>query len=653
MLGMTAQTLAQDQQINYNTYYRYPVSIGVEYQNLTPFANYGGNYNIFDLSALVRWPFLKTPVLVPMARLGIMRFDSQDPVEPEKWDHRYYYLSLGMLYANRFSRNFEIGAEASAGYAMGVFPNAVPEEGSLGTNNLLFEVGARIGLNPSYNFSIDVNPSLKYLYSLSPLKDFNGLIFGIGFGAHYRFGQDPDAPSAATRSIKFEGVLIPPAFSAMQSYYPKNPLGSVTLTNTEKNPISDIEVSFYQAGYMDSPTLSGSIEELGAGERREVAFITPADSALRNYASFIRQTSKEEVIAFYCEAVQFGIQVYHALGEIGCLYQVDPTSPFTEVQGNSMVVDSISLPRDTLKRITGDCDDLTVLYDSVLETVGIETGFITVPGHIYAVFNTGEESRNFRKVHPGRDMTIEVEGELWVPVEITMIGRGDFNAAWRKGVEEWARYEGEPQRRRFYRTREAQELYRPVGLKETDLGLQYGDPQEIVRGFREDMGEIVEVIVEDYRVAAQEGGKKEDWNRLGIVYAKFNRYDRAEESFMRALNMDRSYIDPQVNLGTMAYLRGSYQNALSQFNDALQTLQKKNEVQSDVGLRVILNISKTYYELKRYDKSKEFYDLAHGMDPKKTDKYAYLSRVGSEETRAAVTMDKTKDILFAGGEEPF
>jgi len=151
--------------------------------------------------------------------------------------------------------------------------------------------------------------SLSY-YSLSPLKDFNGLIFGIGFGAHYRFGQDPDAPSAATRSIKFEGVLIPPAFSAMQSYYPKNPLGSVTLTNTEKNPISDIEVSFYQAGYMDSPTPSGSIEELGAGERREAVFITPADSALRNYASFIRQASKEEVIPSYCEAVQFGIQRY-------------------------------------------------------------------------------------------------------------------------------------------------------------------------------------------------------------------------------------------------------------------------------------------------------------------------------------------------------
>lgn len=27
------------------------------------------------------------------------------------------------------------------------------------------------------------------------LRDFNGLIFGIGFSASFRFGQDPDASS--------------------------------------------------------------------------------------------------------------------------------------------------------------------------------------------------------------------------------------------------------------------------------------------------------------------------------------------------------------------------------------------------------------------------------------------------------------------------
>jgi len=67
ILFCSAQGYGQDTQINYNTYYRYPFSVGLQYQSLTPFADYGSNFNIFDLSALLRWPFLKTPVLVPSA----------------------------------------------------------------------------------------------------------------------------------------------------------------------------------------------------------------------------------------------------------------------------------------------------------------------------------------------------------------------------------------------------------------------------------------------------------------------------------------------------------------------------------------------------------------------------------------------------------
>ncbi len=704
----TIRAYGQVTEIDYNTYYRYPLSIGMEYQNLTPFADYGSNYNIFDLSARIRWPFLKSSVFIPTASLGIMRFDSQDPVEPEKWDHRDYYLTLGILYTNRFSKNFELGAEASAGYAMAVFPNLVDEKAR--TDNLLLEIGARVALNPSYNFSIDVNPNLKYMYAFNPLKDFNGLIFGIGFSAHYRFGQDPDAPTAVIRSIKFVDASIPPVFAAMQSYYPKNPLGSVTITNTDNNTISDIEVSFFQAGYMDSPTPSASIEELGAGESRKVdlyasfnqevfrtegitpltgeiiatytsrgkpaeqkqsvsfdlhdktaitwdddrkvaAFITPADSALRNYASFIRQSTKDEVVSAYSDPVQFGIQVYYALTEIGCMYQVDPTSPFTSVQEDPMVVDSISLPRDTLNRITGDCDDLTVLYNSLLETVGIETGFITVPGHIYSVFNTKVGSRDYQKVHPDRRMTINVDGQLWVPVEITMIGTSDFNNAWRKGIEEWIRYEDEPDRRGFYQTYIAQELYRPVGLRETDLGLQYGNPDNIVAGFKKDMGEIVEAIVADYRDAATKSGNKEDWNKLGIVYAKFNQYGRAESAFNRAISIDPAYTSAQINLGNVAYLRGNYRNALHQFTSTYETLRREGKGKSSIALKVLLNISKTNYELEQYDDSKSYYDMAQSIDPKETERYSYLGSVSTDETRAASMVDTKTDILFIEDEK--
>jgi hypothetical protein len=709
LLGM-ARVFGQESQINYNDYYRYPLSFGVEYQSLTPFADYGSGYNIFDLSVQVAWPLLKTPLIVPMARIGIMNFDSQDPLDPEKWDHRHYYGIVGLNYTNRFTKNFALGAEAGMGYSQAVFSNLLSDEGNKGLSNLLFEAGARIGLNPSYNFGIDINPNIKYLLSLGPLKDFNGLIFGIGFSAHYRFGQDPDASGTVIRSIRFEEASVMPAFAAMQSFYTKNSIGSITLTNMEKHGIENIEVSFFQAGYMDSPTPSGSIDELGAGESRRVeiyanfneevfriegvtpltgeiivrytskerpveqkksvsyelhdktailwdddqkvaAFITPADSALRNFASFIRQSCKEEVIDAYTEVMQFGIQMYHALGEVGCLYQADPVSPFAEAQGNPIVVDSISLPRDTLKRITGDCDDLTVLYNSLLETVGIETGFITIPGHIYSAFNTKVPSRMYKKVHPDRGMMINLDGELWVPVEVTLVGRSGFIPAWKRGIEEWQGFDDEGTKRGFYRTRESQALYRPVGLKETDLGLQYPDAKKIEQGFRTEMGEIVELIVADFRDNAASSGKKEDWNKLGIALAKFRQYEKAEEAFHSALEIDPDFTNALVNMGNVDYLKGNYRDALYRFTRVYENLQREGKDQMPIALKVLLNISKANYELRQYDNSKLYFDMAHSINPDKMEKYSYLGNAVNDELRSAQVMEARHDILFAGDDE--
>ena len=704
-LFAAALLFPQEPKLNYNTYYRFPLSLGVEYQSLSPFAAYSSQFNIFDLSASVRWPIPSVPMLQPTLRAGMMRFDSQDQADPLKWDHTHWYAALGLDVAYRFVKNFELGAEALAGFSEAIFPHLLPEEGPVGTSNLLFEVGGRIALNPSYNFSIDVHPNLKYLLSLSPLKDFDGLIFGIGFAGSFRFGQDPDAPAAVIRSIRFDQVTIPDVFAAMQSYYVKHPVGTITVTNTEKYPISDVSVSFMQPGYMDSATQAASIRELKAGETRQfelfasfnqevfrtegvtpltgevivaykakgrpaqqqqsvsydlhdktaitwndnqkvAAFITPADSALRNYASFIRQACKEETIPTYNGPLQLAMQVFHGLEEIGCLYQADPALPFAKVQESPTVVDSISLPRDTLKRVTGDCDDLTVLFCSLLETAGTETGFITVPGHIYAAFNTKVAGRDYGVLHPDRGMTINLEGELWVPVEITLIGKTGFLESWRKGREEWTAHDNSPEKRGFLRTRECQELYRPVGLKETDLGLQYGRKEGILDGFRQDLNKLIETITDDARSAARKGGRKQDFNKLGIMYAEFLRYGQAEEAFNQALKLDPGYESARVNLANLLFLKKEYPAALARFQDAYREMERKGEGSSAKGLKVLLNISKTCYQMADYPEAQEYYGKAQAIDPEQVKLFAYLEERRPDEARAAEEKDLAYEILF-------
>jgi len=700
-------SFAQDD-ADLNQYYKFPFSLGVAYQNLNPFGDYGTDFNsYFDLSAVFKLPIPRIPVLQPFVQTGMIRFVAPEKDGQEKWTHTHWYMTPGIAYANRFTKNFEIGFELSGGLSEAIFPNLDPAE-PRGSLNLLGTAGVKISLDPSYNMNIDVSPGIKYFYSLSPLERFNGLVYSVGFSASYRFGDDPDAPQAIIRSVKISELEFPPLFAAMQSYYSRNPFGKVTITNIEKYPIFDVGVSFFQAGFMDTPTKLATIPRLESGESRMIeisasfseeifttvgivpltgeiiaeyssrnrpakqsfsisydlydktaltwdddqkvgAFITSADSALRNYTSFVRQAAKDYVLDSFSEPLQVAMQLFYGLKEIGCIYQVDPTSPFTQVQENPMLVDSISLPRNTLKNLTGDCDDLTVLYCALLETVGIESAYITVPGHIYAAFNTKMPSRSYQKVYPDKNMTLNINGELWVPVEITLIGTNDFLSAWRKGIEQFMALESTPEKRIITFTHQAQELYRPVGLRETDLGLQYGNQKRIVTSFNDAMERLIDQILDSYTRLARESNSKEGYNKLGIVCAQYRRYPQAQKAFNTALSLDRNYLSPQINLGNVFFMKQEYQNALRVYHEVEQVLDAGGKSESSLYLAVLINISRAYYELENYDKAAEYFQKVAERDPTLVEQYAYLRSAKEGERAAEVSASAT--IIFAGENE--
>ena len=555
-----------------------------------------------------------------------------------------------------------------------------------------------MALDPSYSLSIEVRPKLKYQFAFEPsgvdMSDFNGFSLGMGVSINYRFGEDPDSAASLIRSIRFVETDLSSVFAAMQSYYINNPIATATLANKEKTVIKNMEVYFYQAGLMDAPTPCITIDSVGSGKSIDVplyaffnnsvfntegvtpftgeiivqyeyrnraveqrfsisydlhdktaltwdnaekvaAFITPADSALRNYSSFIRQAVKDDTVLSFNKPLQSAIQIYNGLDILGCLYQSDPSSPFTVVQGNTQVIDSVSLPRDTLKRITGDCDDLTVLYCSLLETLGIETAYITVPGHIYAAFNTKVSSSKYMTLNPDRNMTINLNGELWIPVEITLIGVQNFPTAWRKGASEWNALNDNVESRAFYLTHKAQETFRPVGLKETDLGLQYGNTSSIAAGFRRDFKDIQQILLSSYEDKAESRGKKQDYNQLGVRYSMFERYDDARKAFSKAVSMDRNYLPAQVNQANLEYMQGNNKKALETYQSAVENLNEQGKGSSQLAGKLMLNIARTYYDSEKYDEARDVFAKAEVIVPQESLKYAYLSSSDDTGVRAS------------------
>ncbi|MFA6508450.1 MAG: tetratricopeptide repeat protein [Treponemataceae bacterium] len=697
---------AQEQPKDLNGYYRSPFAASAEYYSWTPFGEFSKEYQILEAATTLRFPLRAAPSFQPLVRAAFLRFDSLDTEFPEKWDHFYATFGLGFSYSSRFSKNFEIGAEALGAVGYSYYDKLV--DVPVGYPIALGSAGLRLSLIPSFNLSVDVLPQARYLHSLGDVDRFNGLSLAVGFAATYRFGQDPDAPQSQIRSIRFADAEVPALFAALQSYYVNNPFGKITVKNVDTRAIEDVDVLFYQAGYMDSPTPSARVERMAPGESKTVeirasfnekvfdlegvtpltgeivvrynrdgrpaeqrqtvtydlhdkgsltwtddrkmgSFVTPADSGIRNYASYVRQQAKAEILQGVAEPFQTAILLYHALGEIGIVYQIDPTSPFTQVKGKNSVVDSVSLPRDTLKRLTGDCDDLTALYSTMLETVGIETAFITVPGHIYMAFNTGVSARNFAQLHPDRSRLIIIGDSVWLPVEITMIGVNAFTEAWRYGAEEWNKAPADA--RGLYKTREAQAIYRPVGLRQTDLGLQYGDMGRVAQSFRRDIATIGESVLAEAKKAVKDRLGKQDYNRLGVLAAQWGRYDLARDAFTTAASMDASYLSPRINLGSTAFLSKQYAEAKRAFEAAREIVKKLASAKPETKAALFLNLGKTYFELKDFPAAQSSYKAAEEIDPANARKFSYIAGGGNSEgvARASEAVSGPA-ILFAEGE---
>ena len=108
-------------------------------------------------------------------------------------------------------------------------------------------------------------------------------------------------------------------------------------------------------------------------------------------------------------------------------------------------VEYVQFPNETIKIKGGDCDDLSVGFSSLLESIGIETAFVdykseTGISHVNLLINTGllPSQSNLITVNDKKYFIREDENgndKIWIPVEMTSLT--DFETAWSLGSEKF------------------------------------------------------------------------------------------------------------------------------------------------------------------------------------------------------------------------
>lgn len=512
---------------------------------------------------------------------------------------------------------------------------------------------------------------------------------GPGNRAIPRADFAPAGVGPAEGYIRFGAIEVDRVFPVLYKYYDDHPIGRATVVNTGSKPVEDVEVRFSLNQFMDAPKVSARIEALEPGEEREIdiyalftedilsvtegakvaaelsatyrvsersgadgevvtldtydrnalrwdddhkvaAFVTARDEEVQRFSRNIASVVDDEGIDAVARELQLAMVFLAALDEHRCSYVVDPSSPYFELSRDQQAVDSVQFPRQTLQYRAGDCDDLSATYAALLESAGVPTAFITVPGHIYMALNLEMSPEQARATFSrADDVIVSDDNGVWMPIETTLLKEG-FLTAWAEGARTWRKHHEEGTAK-IFTTRDAWKTYEPVAFGVSDYAVDIPRREDVSASFRAELDRFVNRQIAEretslLRRIAQNPGDARSRNRLGVLYARYGRYADAEEQF-RAATAGRPYVPALINLANIAFLNGEHSAARSAYERALAT-DPENKAAA-------LGIARVEYASENYEAAESAYARLSRLSPELAARFSYLAAETSVGERAA------------------
>lgn len=450
-------------------------------------------------------------------------------------------------------------------------------------------------------------PGLK-IESLS-----RGRIFAVYGNNSLQTVSSPSDPDVEISSFNIETL-----FPSKSRYYVNHPVGYLTLKCSA--PVSDIRVSLSLPELLENP-FETYIKYFDPGENKIDLFIVPVYEKLFNImqtrviqarlelqysiaqkehnrlltipvtiygingmnwehpeavASFI--TNDDPVIrSFARQAIQGvpsesehnqdlvnAIAVHAAIRNYGIQYVKDP------LPNSDKVVDMVQYPTQTLFYRTGDCDDLSVLYCSILSSLGIPVALLSYDDHIFFMFSTGIYEKNRLGLSPDTTMTIVHDKKLWIPIEAT-----DMNASfvenWHSTARKFHEAVNAGRKVQIIDIQEAWKRYLPVSLFAENFDI---DLKPVKNDVESELRSLKDVTNGQYKkeIANLNSLKKKDIadpaklkNRIGLLYVRSGDYQKALKFFKQAYNINKSSKMLSNYAGTLL-LSGREKEALKIFD---------------------------------------------------------------------------------------
>jgi sugar lactone lactonase YvrE len=465
----------------------------------------------------------------------------------------------------------------------------------------------------------------------------------------------------ATRPpLEVDVIVLKDVFSNSYKIYEKEGIGQIKVINNTMSNISRLKVSFSIKDFMDfaseveikdlAPRGSQDVDLKAVLNNRilEVSEDTPvqteitlsyyANGELKEYtnnytinvfekhkmkwntrermASFV--TTKDPVLIEFTrkiitqygetsEPMLYASALYDALGLMGLTYVQDPASSYQEISGNTETVDYLQYPRETLKHKSGDCDDLVILFASAMESIGIRTKVLDVPGHMFMMFEVGKVDDLGTDTMD--DLFVVYEDAVWIPIEMTKVG-STFLEAWEVGSKTY--YDWVQKSLGVMDLRDAWGRFKPANLPATDFRADPIERVDIEEKFNDEFKELrkirVKIRSKKYIKALAENPLDAlAFMQLGIVYAESGETGEAMKAFEKAKQIDPENAAILNNIGNVYFIDDLYSKAAKAYEQA--TLLDPEDAY------IWVNLTRSYIRLDMDEKARKTFAEAYKLDP--------------------------------------
>jgi tetratricopeptide (TPR) repeat protein len=373
--------------------------------------------------------------------------------------------------------------------------------------------------------------------------------------------------------------------------------------------------------------------------RKAAAYVTAKDPEVLQFARSVTSHVRSWETRSINENLQAAIALHEALDLYGIDYVPNPTTPYSEASKKKDAVDFLQFPRETFQYKAGDCSDISILYCALLQAVGIDTAFITIPGHIFVAVNTRLSTEQAEDALIPASEYVAYKGEVWIPVEITLRHQGFFKA-WELGAKEWN--ENNPSGQAgFYPVQEAWRAYEPVGLPGLPETVAVPAGDQTLSVYKAEAQRYLDAAIypQVTKLQTEIQGTRglPAMNKLGVLYAKYGQPEKAETLFKQIL-AKKAYLPALLNMGHLCFIRNDFDGALGYYQQA-SAIDPKNP-------HALLAIAKVDQELKNYDDMKQKYDQLRELDPTLATQYAYLSTPSDTGSRATDIGTERRRVLW-------